>query len=127
MLRSVTKTLENRSEIDRAPIHRQRGFVHGLGERRMGMDVRARSSALASKAMARTASADEFGGFGCEDMYPQDASVSASARTLTRPAVSPMARARPLAWSGKRPRRNSAPFVFSACSLGPTQAISGQV
>ena len=35
--------------------------------------------------------------------------MRASARTLTRPSVSPSVRARPLAWNGKRPLRYSRP------------------
>jgi hypothetical protein len=58
---------------------------------------------------------------------PRISSVFASAITLTKPLVSPRARARPFAMNGNVPERTSRPAAFSCCSVWPTQAISGLV
>ena len=65
--------------------------------------MRAMSSAEALNSIAITASAISSEAIGPTMCTPRTSSLFASARILTRPVVSPSARARPLARNGKVP------------------------
>ena len=58
---------------------------------------------------------------------PRSSSVFASATNFTKPVVSPIDRARPLAEKGNLPVRYSRPLSLTCRSVSPTTAISGQV
>ena len=85
------------------------------------------SSADALNSIATTASAMSSETIGPIAWTPRISSVFASAITLTKPVVSPSARARPLAMNGNDPARTLRPAAFSCCSVWPTHAISGLV
>src|SRR3546814_4726056 len=55
---------------------------------------------------------------------PNTSSVSASASTFTKPSVSPLALARPLALNGKEPVLYLCPSALSCSSVLPTLARS---
>ncbi len=65
--------------------------------------------------------------FGPHRWTPSTRSVSACAITLTRPAGSFIATARPLAANGKLPVFTGMPSSLHWASVLPTQAISGSV
>src|SRR6218665_10501 len=88
---------------------------------------RAMSSLLAFISMASTAWAISSLACGPTMCTPRISSVPASASILTMPAVSPNARARPLARKGKTPARYPMPSALSCCSLRPPPAPSGWV
>src|SRR6185503_4984131 len=85
------------------------------------------SSAEPRNSIATTASAISSPAIGPMMCTPRISSVFASAMNLTRPVVSPSARALALAENGNTPARYSTPSAFSCCSVLPTQAISGLV
>ena len=67
--------------------------------------VRAMSSAEAPNSTARVSSAISVPASGPRMCTPSTRSVLASARILTKPSVSPVVRARLLAWKGNLPVR----------------------
>src|SRR5690606_9952862 len=89
--------------------------------------MRAMSSLLALNSIAITASATSSDAIGPMMCTPRISSVLASATILTKPVVSPSARARPLARKGNWPALYSRPSALSCCSFLPTQEISGEV
>ncbi|KAG1220631.1 hypothetical protein G6F68_021145 [Rhizopus microsporus] len=89
--------------------------------------MRSMSSAAPRNSMMVTASEISSEAIGPTMCTPRTSSVLASAMTLATPVVSPSARARPLARTGKLPALYSRPSALSCCSVLPTQAISGDV
>jgi len=89
--------------------------------------VLAKSSLLAENSMANTASAIISEAWFPIMCTPSIASVSACAMILTIPSVWPMAWARAVAFNGKVPILMASPIALKACSVWPTQAISGAV
>ena len=80
-----------------------------------------RSSSVAPKAMAETASAIISAAPSPTMCTPMMRSVRASTTTFTKPRVSACARARPLAVKGQVPMRASMPFCAALCWLSPVQ------
>ena len=93
----------NASDMQRAALDGQGGFLDCLAQRGMGMadppDVLGRGAEFDGGGQF----GDQCAGVRAEHCAPSSRSVALSARILTNPSVSPIARARPLAVKGNFP------------------------
>src|SRR6185437_7047247 len=89
--------------------------------------MRARSSEEPLNSIATTPSAISSETSGPHMCTPRMRSVSACAMIFTRPTLSLMASARPLAANGNEPVLYGMPSSLHCCSVLPAQAISGSV
>ena len=92
-------------EVQRPFIDRQRGFFHRFGERRMGMTDERDIFGRSAKFHGNNGFGDELRGHRSDDVHAQHTIGTSSAMNLTKPVVSPRARARPLAMNGNVPVR----------------------